>query len=94
MSQNKINQIKETIDDIKNKMVDNIDKILANGEKMDNLVDTTGQMVEDSEQYFKRSNNLKWKMRFRLIIAIIVIVMIFVIIIGIVVGILVGALTK
>lgn len=94
MGKNKIEEIKKTIDVVKDKMVDNIDKILLNGEKMETLVESTNDMVDMGEQFHRSSNELKWKFRMRLIIAITAAIAILTIILIIIVCILAGTLNK
>jgi vesicle-associated membrane protein 7 len=77
----KITKIRTDIAEVKEVMVDNIDKILERGDKIDNLVSKTENLEFESRRFESRSNDLKWKMwKKRIIITAIVILVITVVI--------------
>eukprot|EP00656_Telonema_subtile_P018478 TRINITY_DN19994_c0_g1_i2.p1 TRINITY_DN19994_c0_g1~~TRINITY_DN19994_c0_g1_i2.p1 ORF type:complete len:122 (-),score=39.32 TRINITY_DN19994_c0_g1_i2:148-513(-) len=77
----KITKIRTDIAEVKEVMVDNIDKILERGDKIDNLVTKTENLEFESRRFESRSNDLKWKMwKKRIIITAIVILVITVVI--------------
>lgn len=81
----RIQKVKGQINEVKDIMIDNIDKVLARGEKIDILVNRTGDLVESAELYKTKSKKLKNNMLKRNIIivsviAIIILIVIFLII--------------
>lgn len=50
------------MDDVKNVMVDNIEKVLKRGEKIELLVDKTDNLNQQSIRFKKHSNQLKQAM--------------------------------
>ncbi|KAL9647631.1 hypothetical protein ABK040_015122 [Willaertia magna] len=64
----KITQINNKLDSVKDTMVDNIDKILDRGEKLDNLYETTYQLQETSKDFEKGSRKLKNRMLIKVIV--------------------------
>lgn len=73
-SANKIKRLKNEIADVKEKMVDNIDKTLLRGEKIEMLVDKTSELKETSSNFrhkgkaLKRGMILKWIVTIGLIV--------------------------
>lgn len=75
----KINQMKKDIDDTKNIMVQNIEKVLERGERIDLLVTRTEEMQEQSYKFKSGATDLKkklwWKnVKLWIVIAVLVIV--------------------
>jgi hypothetical protein len=58
----KIERVKADMDDVKNVMVDNIEKVLKRGEKIELLVDKTDNLNQQSIRFKKHSNQLKQAM--------------------------------
>lgn len=58
----KIERVKADMDDVKNVMVDNIEKVLKRGEKIELLVDKTDNLNQQSIRFKKHSNQLKTAM--------------------------------
>mmetsp|Transcript_17928 Transcript_17928/g.43317 ORF Transcript_17928/g.43317 Transcript_17928/m.43317 type:complete len:212 (-) Transcript_17928:26-661(-) len=58
----KIDRVKADMDDVKNVMVDNIEKVLKRGEKIELLVDKTDNLNQQSIRFKKHSNQLKQAM--------------------------------
>lgn len=61
----KLSLLKSNLDDIRSVMVDNIDKVLARGEKVDLLVKKTETMSENAVQMRRRATDLRKKMWWR-----------------------------
>ena len=62
-SQNdKISKLQTAIEDVKNVMIINIDKILDNHKKMHDLIVETDSLKEQGELFAKGGNKLKWAM--------------------------------
>ncbi|KAI8912633.1 synaptobrevin-domain-containing protein [Gorgonomyces haynaldii] len=51
--------VQTQVDQVKDIMVNNIEKILERGERIDMLVDKTGQLSQQSDQFKKRSTALR-----------------------------------
>jgi vesicle-associated membrane protein 7 len=80
----KINAVRSQIDDVKNTMVTNIEKVLERGEKIELLVDKTETLNQQAFAFKKKATHLKrlmWWQNFKLqlIIFLIVAVVIFII---------------
>ena len=58
----KLSLLKSNLDDIRSVMVDNIDKVLARGEKVELLVKKTETMSENAVQMRRRATDLRRKM--------------------------------
>ncbi len=56
---NKVKKIKGQIEEIKEEMVKNIDKVIARGEKIDMLVGKTGKLEESAMRFEKGAKKLK-----------------------------------
>ena len=58
-------KVKNQIEDVKGVMVENIEKVLARGEKIELLVDKTEQLNQSAKKFHKASKSLKdamwWK---------------------------------
>ncbi|KAL9653015.1 hypothetical protein ABK040_015530 [Willaertia magna] len=81
----KITKIKGQIEDVKETMIDNIDKVLDRGEKIDLLVNRTLDLAESADSFRTKSKELKNTMVKRtfilgLICIIVVLVLIFIVI--------------
>jgi len=81
----KIKQIQGEVDEVKNVMVTNIEKILERGEKIELLVDKTENLSQSAFKFKKSSTQLKnamwWKnVKLMIVIVIIVLLVIYVII--------------
>ncbi|KAF0976883.1 hypothetical protein FDP41_004178 [Naegleria fowleri] len=72
----RIQKVKGQIEEVKDIMIDNIDKVLDRGEKIDLLVNRTGDLVDSAELYKRKSKKLKNNMLYRNIIIVAVIVII------------------
>lgn len=60
-SNDKIAQIREKVDIVKDQMVQNIDKILERGEQLDNIVIATDDLNQSAYQFQRKSKSLKNK---------------------------------
>jgi vesicle-associated membrane protein 7 len=83
-SADKLNSVKRQVDDVKGIMVQNIDKVLGNQEKIELLVDKTDALESNAVRFKKSSKQLKnvmwWKnMKLMLCIGFVIIFIIFVI---------------
>ena len=57
-----IEPIKQKLEEVKQITVDNIDRVLERGEKIDLLVDSSNRLHNSSVLFYKSSNKLKKKM--------------------------------
>eukprot|EP00758_Cryptobia_borreli_P010896 Tbor_TRINITY_DN5611_c0_g2::TRINITY_DN5611_c0_g2_i3::g.9081::m.9081/K08515/VAMP7; vesicle-associated membrane protein 7 len=74
----KITKIKTDIAQVKEVMIDNIEKILERGEKIDTLVDKTESLQFEAQRFETSAKTLKWNMwKKRIIITAVVIIVIF-----------------
>ena len=79
-----LSKVKGQIEDVKGVMVDNIEKVLARGEKIELLVDKTEQLNQSAKRFQRASKSLKtamwWKnVKMWGLIAVIVIIIIWLI---------------
>eukprot|EP01117_Protostelium_nocturnum_P006487 TRINITY_DN2338_c0_g1_i4.p1 TRINITY_DN2338_c0_g1~~TRINITY_DN2338_c0_g1_i4.p1 ORF type:complete len:222 (-),score=58.71 TRINITY_DN2338_c0_g1_i4:137-802(-) len=75
----KLNKLKAEVDEVKNVMVDNIDKVLARGERIELLVDKTENLNQNALKFKKSSTALKramWWKNVKLMLAIVAVVLI------------------
>jgi len=75
----KITKVKGEIDEVKTVMVQNIEKVLERGERIELLVDRTETLTQNAFKFKKSSTVLKnsmWRKNIKLIIIIIIIVLI------------------
>lgn len=77
-----IGHVKSQIEDVKGIMVQNIEKVLERGEKIELLVDKTDRLNQQAFKFEASSRNLRrsmwWKrMRCRLFVAIMILILIF-----------------
>lgn len=77
----RIQKVKGQIEEVKDIMIDNIDKVLDRGEKIDLLVNRTSDLVDSAELYRRKSKNLKNNMLKRNIIIAGVIILIVLVVI-------------
>ena len=73
-------EVRKSIGEIKNIMVDNISKLFERGEKLDNIVDKTEDLQKESIEFKKKSNKLKKKMKYKNIICISLIILLIIIV--------------
>jgi hypothetical protein len=71
-----ISEVQGKSDDLKNVLTENIDKLLDNRLKLDNIVDETVILTDDAKKFKKNSKKLKNMFIARLIFYIIILVMI------------------
>lgn len=81
----KISKIKTEIGQVKDVMIDNIEKILERGDRIDNLVQKTEGLEKQSTQFKANATSLKNKMFLKKIIMIIVIVVVILLVIFLIV---------
>lgn len=80
----RILSIQKGLDDVKGIMVNNIERVLERGERIELLVDRTEDLNASAVQFKKKSNSLKqamWWQNAKVIIAIVVVVIVVIIII-------------
>eukprot|EP01094_Clydonella_sp_ATCC50884_P012143 TRINITY_DN2205_c0_g1_i1.p2 TRINITY_DN2205_c0_g1~~TRINITY_DN2205_c0_g1_i1.p2 ORF type:complete len:234 (-),score=61.86 TRINITY_DN2205_c0_g1_i1:197-856(-) len=58
----KVKEVTEQLDEVKNVMSQNIEKVLNRGERIELLVDKTSHLEASSNTFRKRSESLKWAM--------------------------------
>ncbi|KAK9867853.1 hypothetical protein WJX84_009201 [Apatococcus fuscideae] len=80
----KVAAVQKKVDEVKNIMVDNIEKVLERGEKIELLVDKTDNLRFQADKFHKTGKQLRSKMwwqnfKMKVIIVIVVLVLIFVI---------------
>jgi len=61
-SVDKITQVQKKVDDTKKVMVENIERVLDRGEKIELLVTRTEQLQDQSYKFVEGSRSLRWKM--------------------------------
>jgi len=81
----KVAEVQRKVDDVKNVMVQNIEQVLARGERIEDLVDKTDQLRFQAETFQKQSRtvrrNLAWQnLKMKLIVVSLVLVVLLVII--------------
>lgn len=64
-SADNISRVKTQIDTVKEVMIENIDRILERGEKIELLVDKTEKLNQESFKFVRQTRKLKNKMRYR-----------------------------
>lgn len=64
-SADKLSQVKAQIDDVRTIMLENIDRVLERGEKMELLVDKTEQLNQQAFRFEKQSRGLRNTMWYR-----------------------------
>nr|XP_020446375.1 vesicle-associated membrane protein 8 isoform X1 [Monopterus albus] len=83
-SQDKVQTLKDQVDGVKHIMTQNVDRILARGERLDDLMDKT-EDLQAGAQHFKQTSQkvarTYWWKNVKLIVVIIVIVVIILLII-------------
>ncbi|XP_044054044.1 vesicle-associated membrane protein 8 [Siniperca chuatsi] len=82
--QDKVQVLKEQVDGVKNIMTQNVDRILARGERLDDLMDKS-EGLQAGAQHFKQTSQKVarsyWWKNVKLIVVIVVVVLIIVLII-------------
>ncbi|KAL9645592.1 hypothetical protein ABK040_000655 [Willaertia magna] len=81
----KIGRLQSQIDITVDQMIENIDKMLDNSEKLQLLQSRTDDLRDNSEAFFYGSKKLKWSMKKRLILTIVIISIVCTIILGIII---------
>lgn len=81
----KVVEVQRRVDDVKNVMVQNIEQVLARGEKIEDLVDKTDQLRFQAESFQKQSQSVRrslaWQnMKMKLIVISLVLVVLLIII--------------
>ncbi|KAJ3429625.1 vamp (vesicle associated membrane protein) [Anaeramoeba flamelloides] len=87
MSEDRLTKVQKEVDEVKNIMGENIDKVIDRGEKLENLEERSTQLNENSYQFKKGATKLKRNMcmqnlKLTLIIAMIVIIIILIIVLA------------
>eukprot|EP01080_Neovahlkampfia_damariscottae_P001461 gene1461-12080_t len=82
-SSDTINLLNEKVDNVKSVMIDNIDKVIDRGEKLEDLSKETDELVEEADKYRVGAKNLKNATLAKLVFLVILLVFI---IIGIIVA--------
>merc|ERR1711907_701159 len=82
--QNKINEVKKQIEDTRQIMSVNIDKVLERGERLEDVMDKSEKMKDTADQFRKKGRELRRKMwwqntKTKLIIAGVVLLLILII---------------
>ena len=54
--------IQKELDDIKNIMINNIEKLTQNQEKIESLIDKSESLMEQSKKFNKNTKSLRWRM--------------------------------
>lgn len=83
-SSDNISNVQNKLDGVKGKMTENIDQIMANHEKVENLVDKSDNLLVTSNQFNKSAGDLKCQMlkqKWKLIAILLIIFIIIIIII-------------
>lgn len=69
-----ITVLNEKIDEVKGVMIENIDKLIDRGEKLEKLVDDTDKIAEDANTFKNTAKKVKNRMLFRLIFLIVLLI--------------------
>eukprot|EP00029_Vermamoeba_vermiformis_P002664 TRINITY_DN1303_c0_g1_i1.p1 TRINITY_DN1303_c0_g1~~TRINITY_DN1303_c0_g1_i1.p1 ORF type:complete len:255 (+),score=65.63 TRINITY_DN1303_c0_g1_i1:18-782(+) len=88
----KITKLKGELDEVKNVMVTNIEKVLERGEKIELLVDKTDQLNQTSVNFRKKATQLKRSMWWKNVKLTIMIILILIVVVYIIVAISCGGL--
>jgi len=88
----KISTLKGEVDEVKNVMVQNIEKVLERGEKIELLVDKTEELSSNAFKFKKQSTALKRSMWFKNVKLMILIVAILLVVVYIIVALACGGL--
>lgn len=81
MENDKISKLKNQIDNTKDVMISNIDKVIERGEKLDVLMDKTADLQDNAFGFKNRSHKLKNVMKKRLVVIALIIVFLLLLII-------------
>lgn len=80
----KVQVLRDQVDGVKKVMTDNVDRILARGERLDDLMDKTHDL-QDGAQHFKQTSQKVarsyWWKNVKLVVVIVVVVLVIVLII-------------
>lgn len=83
-SKNKVQDLQDQVDGVKRVMTDNVERILARGERLDDLMDKTSEL-QDGAQHFKQTSQKVarsyWWKNVKLVVVIVVVVLVIVLII-------------
>jgi vesicle-associated membrane protein 7 len=82
---NKLAKVRSQIDDVKNVMMENLDAVIQRGDKIENLVDKSSTLLDESHSFVTNSTSLKRKMRWRQIKIILAIILLVAVIITVIV---------
>ena len=82
--------VRKSIGEIKDVMVDSISKLFERGEKLDTIVDKTDDLQRESVEFKKKSNTLMKKMKYKNIVCIFLIILVIIIIALIIIFVLCG----
>ncbi len=74
----KITKIKEQVEEVKGKMVENIDKILDRGEQLDDLIVKTDDLAQNAFVFRGKTKSLKNKVILAAVLLTLILVIIFV----------------
>uniref|UniRef100_A0A3Q3E6A4 Vesicle-associated membrane protein 8 (endobrevin) n=1 Tax=Labrus bergylta TaxID=56723 RepID=A0A3Q3E6A4_9LABR len=83
-SQDKVQTLKDQVDGVKDIMTQNVDRILARGERLDDLMDKSEDLREGAQHFKQTSQKVArtyWWKNVKLIVLIVVVVLIIVLII-------------
>ncbi|KAM7018027.1 vesicle-associated membrane protein 8 [Tautogolabrus adspersus] len=82
--QDKVQTLKDQVDGVKNIMTQNVDRILARGERLDDLMDKSEDLREGAQHFKQTSQKVArtyWWKNVKLIVVIVVIVLVIVLVI-------------
>jgi vesicle-associated membrane protein 7 len=81
----KLKKLQSDIDGVKDVMLQNLDVVIQRGDKIDNLVEKSGNLAAESDTFFTQSHTLKnkmWWKNVRLVLAIVAVVLLIILIIS------------
>jgi len=76
--EDKLKKVQREVDEVKNVMSQNIDKVMARGEKLEHLTERTDELSSHANTFKKRSTQLKthmWLKNLKLQVAIVLVVL-------------------
>jgi vesicle-associated membrane protein 7 len=87
-SNDKINLLHTKIDDVKDVMIENIDKILERGEKLETLVESTDQLADGARQFRQGTRKVKNRMmcKYFVMLTALILVVLAIIVIAVFIG--------
>ncbi|XP_041128908.1 vesicle-associated membrane protein 8-like [Polyodon spathula] len=84
-SSGKLDAVQEQVNDVKNILSDNLNKVLERGERLDDLIDKTDDLQATAETFQKTSTKIArkmwWKNKKMLVVIVVVVIIIIIIII-------------